>query len=591
MRSLFKVTIGILFFLIALGSISLRQPGGNSGQLAGQKLAQQADSLLKAVHVLQATPANVASTPLLQRRFRVVRLAYKRLEWAAEYFDPLTTRKVNGPPVPETELSGQVIQPDGLQVIEQDIFPRFDPAKKADLKTLLNGLATNAAEYSDFFHHADLQGWQILDAAKLEIFRVETLGLNDFDDPLSKNCFRESGAALESVQQVTRYYTNAIDFKPTLLCLLKPTAFDRFDRAAFIIVYANPLTRELTALTARLKLGDVHYNRLLNQDAPTLFDEGTFNRNAYTAAPGDSATALKIALGKKLFNDPILSGTNTRSCASCHQPQKAFTDGLTKNLDITGKKFIARNTPTLINAALQPAQFYDLRAPSLEDQVNDVVQNRDEMHGNMQVSISKLWRDSVYRNLFGAAFPQQRRTAIDTFEVMNALASYVRSLTALNSRFDRYMRSGKGALSAAEIIGFNLFMGKARCGTCHYLPLFSGALPPRYMQTEAEVIGVPQRKNGKRIDPDPGLFDVQPEEFNRYAFKTTTVRNAAVTAPYMHNGVFSTLEEVVDFYNKGGGVGSGVNVPNQTLSADHLNLSVKEKSELIAFIRSLNSNF
>jgi cytochrome c peroxidase len=279
----------------------------------------------------------------------------------------------------------------------------------------------------------------------------------------------------------------------------------------------------------------------------------------------------------------------TRSCSSCHQPDKAFTDGLVKNLDITGKKMIRRNTPTLINAALQPAQFDDLRAASLEDQVSDVVGNRDEMHGDMQLSTKKLWQDAAYRKLFTEAFPQKHRTAIDTAEVMNALASYVRSLTALNSRFDAYMQGDQSALQQTAINGFNLFMGKARCATCHYLPLFNGTLPPRYMQLDAEVIGVPKTKKSKMIDPDQGLFDIQPMAFNRHAFKVTTVRNAARTAPYMHNGVFKTLAEVVDFYDQGGGAGLGLKVANQTLAADRLHLTVKEKMELIAFMNSLGS--
>ena len=585
----FKVAGSLFAAVLALVLLSLKPHEPSPAQSVRQRLELQADSLAADVSLLQATIPDAAHSALWQQRFHAVRIAYKRMEWAVEYFDPLTTRLVNGPPVPETELNGQVIQPDGLQVIEQDIFPHFVPAKRPELKNLLNRLATNAAEYAGYFHHADLQDWQILDAAKLEVFRIEVLGLNDFDDPLSKNCFTESAAALQSLHDVIGRYDTNITFDPAIQYLQHPVTFNRFDRAAFIIRYANPLTIQLTALKQRLNLPDVRYNRLLNQDAPTLFDPVAFNRNAYTASPGDSATAEKIALGKKLFFDPVLSGSGTRSCSSCHQPAKAFTDGLTKNIDITGKKFIVRNTPTLINAALQPAQFDDLRAPSLEDQVNDVVQNRDEMHGDMQVATGKLWRDGAYRKLFETAYPQRERTAIDTFEVMNALASYVRSLTALNSRFDEYMRGNPKALTPTEIYGFNLFMGKARCGTCHYLPLFNGALPPRYMQMEAEVIGVPQRKNGKHIDPDPGLFGIQPEGFNRHAFKVTTVRNATLTAPYMHNGVFKTLEEVVDFYNKGGGAGSGIYVPNQTLSADKLHLTLKEKSALVAFMKSLDS--
>jgi cytochrome c peroxidase len=596
MRSTFKVIIVGLLAIIVSTLFAFRHGQPSASEATHDKLVLQADSFLLAVDRLQSIPADAAHTKILQQQFKQVRLTYKRLEWAAEYFDPVTTRMVNGPPVPETELSGQVIQPDGLQVIEQLLFPGFNRSSKKQYKSLLAGLLTNAAEYRDFFNHAQLQDWQILDAIKLEVFRVETLGLNDFDDPLAHNCFAESAKALSSSQEVMMHYTEKDSgnlpyrFQNAIQHLSKHVSFNRFDRAKFLTAYANPLTRQLTVLHQQLHLPDVRYDRLLNQDAATLFYVNAFNRNAYIDAPEDSATTLKIALGKRLFFDPLLSGTATRSCSSCHQPNKAFTDGLVKNLDVTGKKMIARNTPTLINAALQPAQFYDLRASSLEDQITDVVNNRDEMHGDMQLSIKKLWEDAAYRRSFAQAFPVKGRTAIDTAEVMNALASYIRSLTSLNSRFDTYMRGDQKALNQTEVNGFNVFMGKGKCSTCHYLPLFNGTLPPRYMQMDAEVIGVPKTKNGKIIDPDPGLFGVQPMEFNKHAFKVTTVRNAALTAPYMHNGVFKTVDEVIDFYDQGGGAGSGIKVPNQTLAAGKLHLTTKEKKELVAFIKSLNSN-
>jgi cytochrome c peroxidase len=595
MRSTFKVIAAGLLTVTGCTLLSFRHENVKPVEAIRKQLVLQADSLSMAVHLLQTTPADVAHNQVLKQRFKQVRLAYKRLEWAAEYFDPITTRQFNGPPVPETELSGQVIQPDGLQVIEQLIYPGFKLSSKQQLQALLKSLIVNSAEYSDFFKHAQLEDWQILDAVKQEVFRVEILGLNDFDDPLAHNCFAESATALNSVQEVTLHYSNTNDshlqddFSQSIHYLSQPIAFNKFNRAQFILDYANPLTRGLTSLHYQLNLPDIRYNRLLNQDASTLFDKNAFNRNAFIDAPEDSATTEKIALGKKLFFDPLLSGTVTRSCSSCHQPNKAFTDGLVKNLDITGKKMIARNTPTLINAALQPAQFYDLRAASLEDQIVDVVNNRDEMHGDMQLSTKKIWRNTVYRNLFASAFPHKGRVAIDTTEVMNALASYIRSLTALNSRFDDYMQGGSNALNQTEINGFNVFMGKGRCSTCHYLPLFNGALPPRYMQIDAEVIGVPKTKNGKVIDADPGLFAIQPQDFNKHAFKVTTVRNADRTAPYMHNGVYKTLAEVIDFYNEGGGAGSGIKVPNQTLATDKLHLTATEKEELIAFIKTLNS--
>jgi cytochrome c peroxidase len=212
------------------------------------------------------------------------------------------------------------------------------------------------------------------------------------------------------------------------------------------------------------------------------------------------------------------------------------------------------------------------------------------MHGDIKLSAQKLWQDKTYRELFAVAYPAKGRVVIDTTEIKNALASYVRSLTALNSRFDDYMRGDQKRLSQTEITGFNLFMGKARCSTCHYLPLFNSTLPPRYMQMDAEVIGVPKSRNSRAIDPDPGLFGLQPMKFNRHAFKVTTVRNTAKTAPYMHNGIYKTLEEVIDFYNKGGGTGMGLKVPNQTLAADHLQLSAQEEKDIIAFIKALNNN-
>jgi cytochrome c peroxidase len=584
MRLTFKIVGFCLVTVTGYCLLAFRQEQTPTAVKVKEKLVLQADSLLTAINRLQTAHAKD-----LQLRFRQVRLAYKRLEWAAEYFDPVTTRIVNGPPMPEVEPDGLVIQPDGLQVIEELLFPRYNPTSKKSLDKLLASLATNAGNYKSYFARTDLQDWRILDAVKLEVFKIETLGLNDFDDPLARQCFAESVAALQSIQEVTGEYQNLPEFSNVIRYLLKPVAFNSFDRAKFLTVYANPLTRALTRLHKQLHLPDIRYNRLLNQDAATLFDKNAFNRNAYLNDLSDSTTSAKIALGKKLFFDPLLSGTMTRSCSSCHQPQKYFTDGMVKNLDIMGKKPIARNTPTLINAALQAAQFYDLRAATLEDQVGDVVRNRDEMHGDMQLSTGKLWRDAAYRKLFSDAFPTKYRTAIDTAEVMNALASYIRSLTALNSRFDAYMQGDQTALKKAEVNGFNLFMGKARCSTCHYMPLFNGTLPPRYMQIDAEVIGAPQTKAGKKIDPDLGLYGITPLAFTRHAFKVTSVRNTAQTAPYMHNGVFKTLNEVIDFYNKGGGAGIGLKVPNQTLSTDKLNLTLKERRELIAFIKSLDS--
>ena len=144
-------------------------------------------------------------------------------------------------------------------------------------------------------------------------------------------------------------------------------------------------------------------------------------------------------------------------------------------------------------------------------------------------------------------------------------------------------------MNAAEINGFNLFMGKAKCATCHYVPLFNGSKPPTYYYQESEVIGVPATADTLHplLDSDSGRIHTLNLDFFNHAFKTPTLRNIALTAPYMHNGVYKTLEEVIDFYDKGGGQGLGLSLPNQTLPADKLQLTKTEKKNLKAFLLTL----
>ena len=133
----------------------------------------------------------------------------------------------------------------------------------------------------------------------------------------------------------------------------------------------------------------------------------------------------------------------------------------------------------------------------------------------------------------------------------------------------------------------NLFMGKALCATCHFMPLTGGTVPPFFAETEKEVIGVPETAANKQLDDDLGFYFMYEEPIQRGMFKTPTVRNAGVTAPYMHNGVYATLEEVMDFYNKGGGAGLGFDLPHQTLPFDNLQLNATELQALTDFVRTL----
>jgi cytochrome c peroxidase len=189
--------------------------------------------------------------------------------------------------------------------------------------------------------------------------------------------------------------------------------------------------------------------------------------------------------------------------------------------------------------------------------------------------------------MFATAYPEVKEP-VSVYTIANAIASYLRSLQAMNTKFDQYMRDEPVTLTASEKNGFNLFMGKAKCGTCHFMPLFNGLTPPLFSETESEVIGVPtSAKKPFTLDADSGKYYFTKSVVHLHAFKTPTLRNIALTGPYMHNGIYKTLEEVIDFYNDGGGKGLGIAPHNQTLPFDKLKLSKAEKKDIIHFLRAL----
>ncbi len=588
-----------LFILLITGAVffSCKQKPP-AVKTTSERLLEQIDSFSVTCKQFRMTAENPSAKEKdLQELFLQTRLAYKRFEWAAEYFMPVTARLVNGPPVPEVEMPGlNISDPAGLQMIEPCLFPHYDSAKKKIFLRQMDLLQSSGDHFRERFSGMAMYDPLVFDAVKLEVYRIITLGITGFDNPLTMRSMQESMAVLESLQHILSGYQEMkstdslmVAFDGAINYLRVNPDFNRFNRAEFITRYINPMTTGITALEADLKIPVHKYNRLLNQEAKTIFDSNAFNVNAYAPDRAYFLIEEKITLGRALFGDPILSGNGDRSCRSCHQPALAFTDGLAKNKSLGKSGLLKRNTPTLINAALQPALFYDLRVNSLEDQSITVVQSSEEMHGSMKKTAQKLWENKTYREMFSMAFPKSNRKEIDTMEVMNAIGSYVRSLVRLNSRFDDYMRGNKTAMDNEEINGFNLFMGKGKCATCHFMPLFNGSFPPGYTTIETEVIGVPVAAGKKEIDPDLGRYEIVPLSFFRHAFKTPTVRNAAQTAPYMHNGIYSSLAQVVDFYNKGGGTGTGLSVENQTLPFDKLELSDKEQKDIIAFIRSLDS--
>jgi cytochrome c peroxidase len=530
-----------------------------------------------------------ATQKQLQIQFLKAHQSYKRVESICEYYFPTVSKAINGPALEEYEEDeGITVPPAGLQVIEEYFFPVYVRSTKKEVLKEIGILTADLYRLEMVSKNNELTDSSVFDALRLEVFRIITLGITGFDSPVAQNSLEEAITSLETIEKQLSIYddnkgnvTSLKILKEGKYYLHKNSKFDEFDRAYFIKKYLNPLSKSIYEIQVVLKIPFFKESRGLKVTAETLFDKNAFDAEAFSGFPDYKTTKEKMELGRLLFNDPILSGDNTRSCSSCHYADKAFTDGLEKAVSLDGKKMVKRNTPTLSNIAFQRSFFYDSRVNYLEDQAVAVITNENEMHGSLEKSVSDLKKSKKYASNFEKAFPNKEITA---FAIKNALASYIRSLSSYDARFDRYIR-GEEKFNLDEIAGFNLFAGKAKCATCHFIPLTNGTVPPNFDRSESEVLGVPGRN--KKIDVDLGKFDLTKAEVNRYSFKTPTIRNIALTAPYMHNGVFKTLEEVVDFYDGGGGEGLGFNLPNQTLPTDKLNLTPLEKKQLIAFMKTL----
>lgn len=226
-----------------------------------------------------------------------------------------------------------------------------------------------------------------------------------------------------------------------------------------------------------------------------------------------------------------------------------------------------------------------MRSEDLEGQSSAVITNKDEMHGNLDQIIIKIAKVPGYSRQFSAIYKTKK---IEKWQLQNALASYIRSLPKFNSRFDQFMRGSQNAMTQQERDGLNLFTGKAKCASCHFIPLFNGTVPPTYTRTEQEVLGIASDFTNRKLDDDPGRGRFhETVAFLKHSFKTPTLRNISKTAPYMHNGGYKTLKQVMDFYNRGGGLGLGFKIENQTLPPENLNLSDAEIEKIIAFMETL----
>lgn len=318
----------------------------------------------------------------------------------------------------------------------------------------------------------------------------------------------------------------------------------------------------------------------------------------------------KVKLGDKLFHDKRFSSTGEVSCATCHDREKGFADGLPVSEGIN-KLRGTRNAPTVINAAYLRTQFWDGREPTLEDQSMQPFVNPVEMALPSHEPILQIVRkDPDYQDLFAKAFGKSGGQ-VTMKEVSQAIATFERTLIAGNSPFDRYYFGGdKKAMSPAAIRGLDLFVNQGRCVSCHVIEqtqaLFTdnrfhmiGLAAQQMPKDLDELLAAVEEVKQKGTDiavlshektSSLGRFAVTRDLTDLGAFKTPTLRNIALTAPYMHDGSLKTLEEVIQFYNLGGRLKESDPVP-ELLSGGirPLNLTKDQEADLVEFLKALTS--
>lgn len=279
--------------------------------------------------------------------------------------------------------------------------------------------------------------------------------------------------------------------------------------------------------------------------------------------PADNPhTAAKVELGKQLYFDPRLSRDNTVSCATCHDPKKGWSNGEAFATGVRGQVG-GRSAPTIINAAYYDLQFWDGRAEHLEGQALGPVQNPIEMDLTLEEAVAKLSKIEGYRKQFREVF----NSDVTAPNIAKAIAAFERTILSGDAPYDRFKAGDKQALSEAAQRGMKLFFGKANCSACHTGHSFSdGAF---------HNIGVGMEHE----KPDLGRYEISKQIGDRGAFKTPTLREIARTAPYMHDGRFKTLDEVVDYYEKAGH-------PSPQLDEEifELKLTAQERADLVKFL-------
>jgi cytochrome c peroxidase len=533
------------------------------------------------------------------------RLAYKKIEFYVAYYNPeFTGKHLNGAPLLKIAKSGNqptVVPPEGLQVLDELIYAEDPSEEKVQIAALSKKVKTEFNVLANALRQTKPTPEDLILAARLQLVRIFALSVTGFDTPGSANGLKEASVSLAAMktliadEPLTQKYPKSkeilILFEGAITQLEGNTSFETFDRLSFLRKYIDPLYAALGELPIEINTENLKNHTAWNPKSTSIFATDFLDPYFYTQLQAEEDSQQLKQLGEALFYDKLISGDNSMSCATCHNPDLAFTDAQPKSLSNIEGVTVLRNSPTLLNAVYAKRFFYDSRAFTLEQQVEHVIFNPKEFNTAYSEILQKLNTSTTYRKHFAEVFGKEK---INRENLAKALSSYVLSLQSFNSEFDRYARGETNTLKTEIKEGFNIFMGKGACATCHFAPTFSGLVPPLYIETETEILGVLKSPSSKEaaLDTDEGRWKngIASEAAWIYekSFKTPTVRNIEKTAPYFHNGAYETLPEVLDFYNQGGGAGMGLQVTNQTLPDTPLELSPQEISALIAFMNSLS---
>jgi cytochrome c peroxidase len=611
-----KIVLSLFTGIIILLCFSFRneQRSGVYEAAYQQQLTQLNQSLQDLLQTVQQNDITTeAGTAAIRSRIQTARDRMKGMDFWMRYLEPIAYKQLNGPlPVEwETEVFEKFEKPykrEGAGLTLAYLYLEEPDATKDSLQSLIKLAVQAMPVYAadsitsqlETHHHFYL-------CNRLYLLNLASIYTTGFECPdatqivpelrhmmagmyRTYELFNESFPATPLTTEYLELYRKGVAFADA-----QPADFETFDHFTFIRDYVNPLYAMNQDLITQYKVrSQSMVDFALNKKARSVFSKTLYNgqnpKGIFLRVDDTAALAEIDRVGKLLFYDPILSGNTERSCASCHKPTEFFTDTLQPTAPRFDKQgSLPRNTPTLVNAMYNHLIMADGSHYTLQHQSKAVITNPAEMGGTEQEILARVMSCKDYKQAFRKLLKYTPQETEVTFEhLSSALTYYYSKFSRYESPFDSAMNR-QSVVSADAREGFNLFMSKAQCGTCHFVPQFNGVKPP-YAGSEFEVLGVPSDTTYQRLSKDSGRYLVNPSGETLHAFRTGTVRNIARTMPYMHNGVFATLAQVIDFYDAGGGAGRGLQVPNQTLSSDSLKLTPREKQQLIAFMTSLNEN-